>query len=830
MDGLLAAVGEQGGRVVALLGEAGVGKTSLVEAFAHAIDGRARVLRSACEDLSIPEPLGPLHDLARAAGWSLPLIATEGSRLKLFSEMLGLFDDARQPTLLVIEDVHWADDASLDLIRYVGRRIARTRILMALTARNDSVGGQQRLRRALAEIPSEAVIRLDVPLLSERAVAMLAAGSGLDAAALFRASAGNAFFASELVEAGGADIIPGSVTDAVLRRAEQLRAGARHALDVAAVFPRQAETAILRAVLGPDGVEALAECVGAGLLVSAVEHMRFRHEIARRAIEAELSDADRQAINRRVLDAMRAAPATPAMRLVHHARQAKEFAVFRSLAPGAAAEAAGLGAHREAADMLAAVLDHPQGKALPDRPDLLVRLAIEFYLVGRTDDALARLHEARLSFAGAGHAVKEGDCLRWISRLSYLHGNRVDADRTAAAAVRRLQDQPPGPELAMALSNQSQLAMLADRIDDTLRFGHAAIDLARGLGRRDIESHAVNNIGTVLQWLDLDSARARLHESLAIAQADDLQEHVARAYTNLAFVLMNWRAHGEAEEVLSTGAAYCLERGLDTWRDYMQAWRGEMLLRTGRWDEAATTALGVLDNPQSVPLARFPAALTLARLRVRRGDDAGALFAQLEAFLVTGAELQRLAPYAVLHAESAWLRDSACEAALARLDHVIDLLPDRTLFPELFYWRARLGGGAAPAPKGPVYAAADMPFERAMVLLEGNRAERAVALSILADLDARAALERARRTLSGANTRPARGASLSTRANPAGLTDREKQILALIGQGLSNKAIARTLTISAKTVGHHVSAVLGKLAVSSRLQAAARARELGLDR
>lgn len=826
---LLEQVEVNGGRVVALLGEAGVGKTSLVEAFAQSVDGQARVLRSACEDLSIPEPLGPLHDLARTAGWSLPVAGTEGSRLHLFSETLALVGNAPQPTLLIMEDVHWADDATLDLIRYLGRRIARSRILMILTARNDGVGGQRRLRRALADIPAEAVVRIDVPLLTERAVALLATEAGLDAGAVFRASAGNAFFASELVRAGGADVLPGSVSDAVLRRAEQLNGEARSALDMAAVFPRQAEAGILLSVLGPGGAEALAECVGAGLLLSAAEHVRFRHEIARRAIEAQLSDADRQGINRRVLDALMAVPATPAMRLVHHARQAHDFAVLLSLVPAAAAEASELGAHREAADMIASVLDHPDGKALPDRSDLLMKIAIEFYLTGRTEDALARLEEARLWFACAGLALKEGDCLRWISRLNYFQGDRIGAKQNAAAAVDRLQDLKPGPELAMALSNQAQLAMLADRIDDTLHFGQAAIDLARCLNRRDIESHALNNIGAVQQWLDLDAALARLHESLAIAQADDLQEHVARAYTNIACVLINSRVHEEAEQVLSTGIAYCLERDLDTWRDYMLAWRSELLLRTGRWEEAGAAALAVLDNPQSTPLARFPAALALARLRVRRGDDVATLFGQLEGFLARGTELQRLAPFAVLRAEQAWIRDSGHAGALSLLDRAIDLLPNGTLFSELFYWRARLGGGgAADARVITAFARLDMPFERAMVLLDGDRADRSEATSILEKLGARATLERARPKLPGMTGRAHRGPNQTTRANPVGLTAREGQILTLIGRGLSNKLIARDLTISAKTVDHHVSAVLDKLAVRSRLQAAAKARDLGL--
>ena len=456
----------------------------------------------------------------------------------------------------------------------------------------------------------------------------------------------------------------------MLRRVERLSSGAREALDTASVFPRRAERTILKVLLGAHGDFHIREAVAAGLLTETGEHLQFRHEIARLAVEKALPQYARRSINGKVLAALAAVTGIPAVRLVHHARQADEPAAVRRFAPAAAAEASALGSHREAADMLSALLDGPGGEAQPDFAELSMTLGIELYLLGRMDEALQRAESARLRYEQQGELLKVGDCLRWISRFSYLNGNRVAAEAHATAAVQLLSARPPGGELAMALSNQSQLAAMADRVDECLRAGEAAIRLAETIGRRDIVCHARNNMGTVRQWHDLDTARTWLAANRDAALADDLQEHAARAYCNLGCVMINWFAYAEAERVLSAGVAYCMERDLDTWRDYMRAWQGELALRIGRWDEAATIALSVLDNPSVTPLSRFPAGLTLARLRVRRGDNANALLEELERYLVRGREFQRLAPYAVLRAEAAWISGRGDDEALALLQEV----------------------------------------------------------------------------------------------------------------------------------------------------------------
>ncbi|MDX8533827.1 AAA family ATPase [Mesorhizobium sp. VK25A] len=380
MDALLADATGGRGRVVVVSGEAGAGKTALVEAFASRLDGSLTVLRSACEDLSIPDPLGPLYDLARNGQWELPRVIgdREVQRLPLFSEALDVLE-AKGPCLLVIEDLHWADDATLDFVRFLGRRIANTRILLLITARTDRSEGQMRVRRALGEIPAGNVMRIDVPLLSESAVLSLAEAAERDGGAIYRASAGNAFFVTELLAAEGSGALPASVRDAVLARAEKLSPGARSMLDAVSVFPRRADSWALSGLCGIAAAGQLAECVAHGLLEDFGDGYAFRHEIARTAIEMALTPSKRREYNERALAALRDNPQVATARLVHHAVEAQNLDVVRELAPVAAREASRVGAHRDAAgyyELRRYPADRDAGGALrrpclrvpPDRP------------------------------------------------------------------------------------------------------------------------------------------------------------------------------------------------------------------------------------------------------------------------------------------------------------------------------------------------------------------------------------------------------------------------------------------------------------------------------
>ena len=830
------------GSVVCLFGEAGAGKTAFTRLLASSFD--ARTLWGACEDLATPEALGPLRDWAREAGHSaLDGIPQAGRRIELFSEVLAALSS--ECTLAVIEDLHWADDATLDLVSFLGRRLEDKPMVLLVTSRNDD-RARSRLRRKLAQIPANVRASFDMANLSMAAVAQLERAAGKSSSGLYQLTGGNAFFVTEVLRCGEA--IPETVRDAVLASFDRLSDRARRALEAASIFPRRVEAETLRAVC-PDAADGVLEAVDAGLLLATKSDYSFRHEIARRAVEGGISAERRRSLNQAALAVLRADTRSSNSRLAHHAEAAGDAATVAAVAPVAAAEAAGLGAHREAARHYRSALDFTSGLDVGERAQLFEKYAFELHLLGEVGEAI-RAQEAALELRRrAGDRVAEGNCLRWISRLKYFSGDRVSADHFAREALSLLEAEEPGAELAMAYSNLGQLAMLAEQSTEALNWSEKAIGLADRLRRRDILSHSLNNAGGARRWIDKAAARGDLARSLRIALEDDLPEHAARSYTNAAFHEINWLEHAAAHRILDAGLAYCEARDLDAWRCYMNGCRAQLLSREGRWGEAANLALAQIADDQSTPLLRFPAIAALARVRMRRGDpEVEPLLHSLEAYLETGNEPPQFVVHACVAAEYSWITGEPTEHVRDRLLRATELARttgDVWSEGELWFWARQIGiecttpADAAPpyrllfdgkwAEAAAAWSALECPYDRALALMSGDEAARREGLASLDSLGARAVADRYRRDLKerGFGSVP-RGPQTATRSNPVGLTRRQMDVLGLVAEGLSNGEIAERLFISSKTVDHHVSAILGKLDSHSRGQAVALARSVGL--
>jgi DNA-binding CsgD family transcriptional regulator len=834
------------GRLVLVAGEAGIGKTALVRAFAGSARG-SRVLWGACDALFTPRPLGPVVDIAGEVGGELGAVVARGAAPGELVAALARELRGRPPDVVVLEDLHWADEATLDVLRLLARRIESVPALVLATYRDDEIDPRHPLRIVLGELPSGSAARLALEPLSAQAVTELAGSTGVDHDELHRTTAGNPFFVTEVLAGADAEI-PETVRDAVLARAARLDDGPRALLDAVAIAPLRAELWLLDA-LADGELDDLDDCLASGMLRAERDAVSFRHEIARVAVEEALSPHRRVALHRRALAALAGHGAAPdPARLAHHAEAAGDVDAVLVHAPVAGERAAMLGSHREAAAHFARALGH--GADLPPerRAELLERRSYECYL---TDDVAGAIDARRLALdehRASGDRLREGDAHRWLSRLTWFTADNATAEEEARLAVELLEPLAPGRELAMAYSNMAQLRMLASDQTGATAWGERAIELAGRLDETEIVVHALNNVGTAEMEKGMPDGRAKLERSLELALEAGFEEHVARAYTNLGSGSVARREYAFGDPHLDAGIAYCVEHDLDSWLVYMTGWRARSELDQGRWDAAAASAGAVLARSDVATPSRITPLAVLGQLRARRGDPDpwSPLDEALELARATG-EVQRLGPVAGAHAEARWLAGEA-EAVADETDAALALaleLSDRRAQGELYLWRRRAGLEDAIALddlveplrlelEGACEAAAERwsaigcPYEAALALAHADSdAAPRRAVAELQRLGAHQAARRVARALRERGVRDVRrGPRAATRENPAGLTARELEVVALVAEGLRNAEIAGRLFVSEKTVAHHVSAILRKLDVGTRSQAGAEAARL----
>jgi tetratricopeptide (TPR) repeat protein len=470
------------GRLVLVGGEAGIGKTTLVRHFTQTLPAKVSLLWGACDPSLLPRPLGPLIDVAAAVGEGFRrLLELEAPRARLFSALRDVLGASTH--VLVVEDVHWADDATLDLLCYLGRRLHTISSLLVATYRDDEIGPRHPLQVLLGDLATSGAARLKLEPLSHEAVRTLAAGSGLDARELYQRTGGNPFFVTEVLAARGT-LLPPTLRDAVLARAARLSASGRRALEAAAVLGPRFPPALLAEIDAVDD-DSVEECLGAGTLVREDGLVAFRHELSRDAILETIPPARGVDLHRKALAARRRLPANADSfaTLAHHAEAAGDGEAVRQLAPRAARRAAELRSHREAAAQYERALRWADVLPSSERALLYESRSYECYLTNQFAEALSARQRAHAIWREEGDAVKVGESHRWLSRLSWFLGHNEDAERHARESLAVLEPAGPGPQLAWAYANLAQLHMLAGRAREAEDWGNRAIVLAERLGR-----------------------------------------------------------------------------------------------------------------------------------------------------------------------------------------------------------------------------------------------------------------------------------------------------------------------------------------------------------
>jgi DNA-binding NarL/FixJ family response regulator len=924
------------GSTVLVAGEAGIGKTRLAsELTTHARAAGFEVLVGRCADFigtELPyqpfaEALRPWAD--RHADGELPWLSRvrpTGSQLRVFEETLALFSGlaAAAPVLLVLEDLHWADTSTLDLVVFLAHSLEGRRVLLLATCRADEPSSAERVRRLADGVRRSGaglVVELG-PLEREALAALLAARAGAPAVALVDAivarSEGNPFFAEELFAAAGehGGMLPRSLRDLLLQRVARLDRRTQGVLRLAAAAGRDVDYRLLRgAAAMPERAvrESLRRAVDHGVLVAdqARGRFRFRHALLAEAIYVTLLPGEREELHARLAAelARGEAPVAPAELAPHW-----EAAGRNAEALAASVEAA---RDAEAVFGLAEALAHLERAvrvwaAVPDAAALagldlaeLTSWAAQRALQTDAAPRAVELGRRAVALVGQGDPLRAALLYERLGNYLFAAGSRDAGLAARERAVELVPAQPPSAARAQVLAALGHALMLAWRHEESRPICEEALALARAVGARSAELRAVAVLGVDLAYLgQSDEGLEKLWLARRLAEESGDPGELVFAYCWLTDVLTMLGRPRESAR-LAAGAvsvvrAYGIAHGTIVFNQV------EALVATGEWDEADRISAAAL-RPSTANWPHFRL-VSRAALAVGRGDfDDARIHLEAAHATVRGDERASL-PYDVLLTELAlwerrwtdadtvvrdalaqtWSREAAlirvqlCAqglraqaelAALARARRDADVVRDRlgrarkllvaarraaaeaaAVTPNAAGWRAqaeaeyeRARGVARPEAwsdtatrweqleRPPLAAYCRWRQTEALIAVGAGRADASVPLSeahaVAARIRARPLLrelallaERARIDLTSPKTQTPR--TKQAMEDLLGLTPREAEVLTLVARGHTNSEIATELVISVKTAGHHVSHILHKLDVPTRVEAAAIAHRI----
>jgi DNA-binding CsgD family transcriptional regulator len=831
------------GRLVLISGEAGVGKSVLMEQFAEELN-EASWLWSGCDGLFTPAALGPLLDIAsHLDGELLRLCRAEARRDQLYGALLRQLSDMRTPAVLVIEDVHWADEATLDLLSYLGRRIQYLPVLLLVTYRDDALVADDPLRLTLGALASQrATRRLTLPPLSMGAVAALAHGTKIDPTELHELTAGNPFFVAEVLQAGS-DVLPASIRDAVLARTSTLTAPARDVLDTTALIGSRLPAELLVSLI--DDPLIMDELISHGLLIKDGDDLRFRHEIARVVIDVAVPPYRKASIHSKITEALLASGCDDDARLAFHAEGAGRDDLVVRYGSRAGRRAAELAAHREAAAQYSRALRCAMAIDISTRAELSDALAQELALVDRWEESAAMRTAALELWREARNLSRESQSLLRLSVAKWRLCRGAEAKEAREAALELAQECGSGPEIARAYERMASHEVAEARYEEGMAMARQAREMAKQLRLTDVISDALDTEAKAVRALGEDWAMP-MRTALEAALSGGHEEQAGRAFARAYMWYCEDLRPGEAERSYGDAFAYCEEHDIGTFVVCLQGQRTAVLEQNGRWTECMSLGHALLDQHKLSPWNRLRPLCSTAKVMARRGQEGfwPYLDEAMESALRLG-EPEWIRPVGIARTEACWL-EGRLDAAVSELDRVQSFSAGATAVDRCWMaiWTRRLGGTAQAVDIEPFAGQLAGEGARAAMLWDwlGYRYEAALALfdtqaeallreslARLVDLGAEAAARLVRRTMRdlGVRSIPA-GARTATRTHPRGLTAREQEILELLTSGQSNDEISANLFISVRTVEHHVSAILGKLGVTTRKSAAQEARRLGL--
>ncbi len=839
LAGLLDQTASAGGRVVLVRGEAGIGKSTLVTQFLLDVRERAHTLLGACDDLLTAQPLGPIWDIARLEP-SLVQPLTDGNRRAVMEAVHDVLSRKR-PTILVLEDTQWADDATLDLIKFLGRRIARLNGLLILTYRDGEVDVDHPLRQVIGTLPPQSLRRISLNRLSAVAVASMIGSNAFDVDEVLALTGGNPLFLTEVL-ASGTETVPLSVRDAVLARASKVSPTGRQVLDLVSVVPGHVAMWLVDEIVHP-AMEHVAECARYGLLRVDDDAVWFAHELQRRAIESSLSPSARRSLNRQVLNAL-GGSGDPAM-LVHHATEANDVNAIVAFAPRAARSAMAMESTTEAVAHFRRLAPYLEHIAVVERADILADWAAQEHYLDNPQslDLFASAIELQRS---AGDARRLARTLTAASRANRSNGRPAEALSYSTEAVELLEPYGPSPDLARSLGDRAFLEFdYVDNDESVLPLLNRAMSAAAEAGDDESMIRALSVKAQVAYSRGDLSAIGPIEECLHRAELAGDHWGELTALSNMAGMFGDVRDIARATDFVRRARDTAARYDIRHMELLSQAMHAEFLLWKGDWEgaeNAATDALGSSAHVEAL------ATRVLGTIQARRGrNEARTGIFRMWSFVQPGESRFVVDPAAAAMAEYLWLSGENNPELVERLTEILATgVAVGKPWPSgpLAFWMWKLGLLTNP-PDGTADSYAwiihgeytksaqywrekGIPYEEGLALMHGSETEQISAIRTFEDLGAVAVANKVRRALLDQGARVPRGKSFATRDHAAGLTARQAEVLALLAQGHTNTKIADELFVSYRTVENHVSAILMKLDVATRDAAVASARDRGI--
>lgn len=852
---LAAAESVHSGKILKLVGELGIGKSWLVRQFLDQINGTAVAGVGQCVSLSSPRPMAALAEMSDAFGpaFAAHVVECIASRDPI-GNCLDAITNLPAGTVLMIEDVHEADSMLCDLLRLLCRRIGDTRLLLVMTFRPAALSQNVGLKEVLAECPTTHTTRVNIPPLAEDEVRLLCRQLDIEPDGLEKRCGGNPFLLVELATAArrGESGLPSSIAKSTARYLRKLTAEQRNWVELLAIAPPPHSAELVHILARAFGLRLgniPADCE----LLDASRNLEFRSEIQREAVLADISEFRRMELERDVLDAFFIRgydTINPEASLKLALASDLSADVCRLALPGAlAAEARG--DIKMCVSLLEKALAHAQNASADEQNVLLEAWACRnAVLNGITDETLSRVRRNIVYWDGLDRGDAAASTCLLMARLHHYRAEQAKADSYVDLALGKLDPERPSAELAMALATKSLFECSAGRAEAARQF----LMRARSAASTDIGILARLHLVFAQGTMDLLDGRhrkgfRRLNACHKVAAANDMHELAARIQIEACDAALHITDLPRADDWARRGNALRDRFDANCWKSALNGRVALICLHRGDLQTAAETAQDALGDLMPPPAFSIHAQVALAVSKGRQHEED--IEPRLSAYLAVAENLGDAKLGALIQAfriEHALLaRGSAAAAATAASATFVDA--QRPAFPNDMgqLWQRRTGFSvAAPLSDNaarPIRLESEEDFERASLawLEVGYLFEAALARSRIADGDPARALRHALDEFSAIGATSGvnyvqrlaadrdiplskrsrkRGPYRGAKSHPLGLTRREVDILKMIVEGAPNRDIATRLSRSLRTIEHHVSNILGKMAMESRVQAA----------